>query len=201
MTSNGSKPYQAQLIDRYSGFRTPPTLVTNSRRAVDGFEAREGPLIYKSISSVRSIVQPLDAQARQRLGQLRLLPTQFQQHLRGTDVRVHVVGSDLHATEIVSEAVDYRYSSRDGASADLTPIEVPGEIAERCVRLSRALELPFCGIDLLRSGDGWYCFEVNPSPGYSFYEQATGQPISRSLVEWLAGTDRREAQADGAGDR
>jgi hypothetical protein len=67
-------------------------------------------------------------------------------------------------------------------------VELPGDIAARCVRLSQALRLPFCGIDIMRTPDDqYYCFEVNPSPAYSYYEQETGQPIARAVVEFLAG--------------
>jgi hypothetical protein len=30
-----------------------------------------------------------------------------------------------------------------------------------------------------------YCFEVNPSPAYSYYESHTGQPISAALARYL----------------
>lgn len=33
-----------------------------------------------------------------------------------------------------------------------------------------------------------YCFEVNPSPGFSWYEDATSQPIARTLARWHAGS-------------
>jgi hypothetical protein len=31
------------------------------------------------------------------------------------------------------------------------------------------------------------CFEVNPSPAYSYYQELTGAPISDALVRYLAG--------------
>jgi hypothetical protein len=30
------------------------------------------------------------------------------------------------------------------------------------------------------------CFEVNPSPGFSYYEGHTGQPISAAIARYLA---------------
>jgi glutathione synthase/RimK-type ligase-like ATP-grasp enzyme len=46
--------------------------------------------------------------------------------------------------------------------------------------------LLIAGIDLKEAPDGeYYCFEVNPSPGFAYYEQHTGQPISAALVEAL----------------
>ena len=54
--------------------------------------------------------------------------------------------------------------------------------------LQQQLELPLCGIDLRRRPDGSYvCFEVNPMPAFSYYESNTGQPIARSLVEYMSG--------------
>ena len=45
--SNGSKPYQAQLIAG-CGFRVPSTLVTNDPALVDDFASRHGRVVYKS---------------------------------------------------------------------------------------------------------------------------------------------------------
>ena len=189
MGSNASKPYQALLIER-AGFATPPSVITTIAADVAAAHDEWGPLIYKSASSVRSIVRTLEEPTAEALSSIALLPTQFQRTVAGTDVRVHVVGNDVHATEIVSDAVDYRYARRDGLESDLRPYELPAEIADRCRRLAVELELPFCGIDLRRSVDSrgattWTCFEVNPSPGYSYYESNTGQPIAGSLVQWL----------------
>jgi glutathione synthase/RimK-type ligase-like ATP-grasp enzyme len=187
MTSNASKPYQAQLIAR-SGFRVPETLVTSVPEEVRAFSARHGAVVYKSTSGVRSIVQVLDAAALTRLDHVRALPTQFQERIPGVDVRVHVVGEEAFATEVSSTAVDYRYAARDGVDCELRAVRVEEELVTRCVALARALELPLAGLDLRRTPDGEVvCFEVNPMPGYSFYESATGQPISAALVHHLRG--------------
>ncbi len=189
MASNASKPYQAQLI-RSVGFDVPETLVTDDPQAVRAFEAEVGPLVFKSTSSVRSIVRVLDAAARTRLARLGWVPVQFQRQERGTDIRVHVVGGRVLAASALSDAVDYRYAASEGKQVRLAVTDLPDAVAERCLRLSALLALPFCGIDLLRRRDDtWVCFEVNPSPGYSWYEATTGLPISDALVRWLAGRD------------
>jgi glutathione synthase/RimK-type ligase-like ATP-grasp enzyme len=44
-----------------------------------------------------------------------------------------------------------------------------------------------CGIDLKRSPDQeYFCFEVNPSPGYSYYQSNTGQDIASAIVRYLS---------------
>ena len=183
--SNNSKPHQIQLIAR-AGLQVPPTLVTNDPAAVEAFHRDHGQLIYKSASGIRSIVRRLDAGHMARLDLLRHGPAQFQALVRGCDVRVHTVGEQLFATRVRSDATDYRYAGREGATIEMEPAELPAEIAAACRRVTRNLGLLHGGIDLRQTPEGaWYCFEVNPCPGFLFYERNTGQPISRALAELL----------------
>lgn len=183
--SNMSKPYQAQII-REHGFPTPETLITSDPEAVREFRARHGRVIFKSISGARSIVQEL---GDQDLGKIRSCPVQFQAYVEGEDVRVHTVGRDVFATRIRSKATDYRYSQRlSGAAAELDAVELSDDVRAQCLALSADLGLGMAGIDLrIGADDEVYCFEVNPSPAYSYYESGTGQPISAALARYLAG--------------
>jgi glutathione synthase/RimK-type ligase-like ATP-grasp enzyme len=173
------------LISR-CGFEIADTLVTNDPDEVLAFHRRHGRVIFKSISSIRSIVREFNPKDRRALQRLRHLPTQFQAFVPGVNLRVHTVGTSLFATEIESSATDYRYAARDGRDLTMKPIDLPDNIAARCLRLSQELNLPLCGIDLKRTPDGtYYCFEVNPSPAYSFYQEQTGQPIAEAVVDYL----------------
>ncbi len=184
--SNSSKPYQAQLIAGY-GLRVPETLITNDPDAVLAFRRAHGSIIYKSMSGVRSIVKALDDWDLARLGDIAWCPVQFQALVPGNDVRVHVIGHDVHATEIVSDVIDYRYARQSGSTATLRAIELPEDLAARCVALTAGLDLVFAGIDLRIGSDGAAtCFEVNPSPAFSYYQANTGQPIATSLARYLA---------------
>lgn len=186
MASNMSKPYQAQRIMRV-GFAVPATLVTSDPDAVRAFVRRYRRVVYKSSSSVRSVVQELRADKMQNLERIRLLPTQFQEYVGGMNIRVHVVGERVFATEIRTDAIDYRYAARDGAEVKVAACELRRDVADRCVVLSRALGLPLVGIDLIRTPQGeHFCLEANPSPAYTFYEEHTGQPIAEAIVQHLA---------------
>jgi glutathione synthase/RimK-type ligase-like ATP-grasp enzyme len=188
MGSNFSKPYQLQLI-RKQGFQVPETLITNDPELVLQFRARHGKLIYKSISGVRSIVSTLNDEDEDRLELIRWCPTQFQQFIEGTNVRVHTVGEEVFATAANTTATDYRYAGRQaGEPAELTAVKISDSLARRCVDLARALGLAFAGIDLKFTPEGEvYCFEVNPSPAFSYYESNTGQPIAEAVARYLAG--------------
>ena len=184
--SNNSKVYQALLV-RQCGLLTPPTLVTNDPEAAQRFyDECRGEVIYKSLSGIRSIVRRLEPEQLRRLSLLRHGPAQFQAFIPGENVRVHTVGDRLFATRVHTEAVDYRYAGRDGHTVEMEAMILPPAIAEACVRLARELDLLLTGIDLKESPDGaYYCFEVNPCPGFLYYERVTGQPISTALADLL----------------
>jgi hypothetical protein len=187
MGSNGSKPYQLDLI-RAHGFRVPDTIVTTDAGAVRAFRELHGEIIYKSVSSVRSIVSCLKPE--QRLDDVAFCPTQFQQYVPGTDHRVHVVGSELYPCEIICGATDYRYPGEE--DVELRACGLPLEVEERCFRLASAMKLPVAGIDLRRTPEGeWYCLEVNPSPAYSYYQANAGLPISAAVARLLASAGTR----------
>ena len=188
MGSNFSKPYQSQPIVA-QGFRTPETLITNDPDLVREFHATHKKVIYKSMSGVRSIVQTMNDEDFARLDRIRSCPVQFQAFVEGRNVRVHTIDAQVFATAITTDATDYRYAHKQGSDyAELEAIELPDDLSERCLRLSSALDLPFAGIDLkITPDEEVYCFEVNPSPAFSYYENSTGQPISEALARYLAG--------------
>jgi len=187
MASNNSKPYQAALIQA-QGFAVPETLVTTDAAAARRFWQQHRAVIYKSTSGVRSIVARLTSAHLDRLEDLRWCPTQLQAWIPGRDFRVHVVGDEIFAVEVISAADDYRYARQQGSSVTLRACELPREVEDRCRRTSAALGLPLAGIDLRQSpGGDWYCFEVNPSPCFTYYESYTGQPITAAVARHLAG--------------
>ena len=190
--SNDSKLYQGFLAQQF-GLLTPESLATTDPDAARAFyEAHGRDVIYKSLSGVRSIVRRLsDEDLGERLERVRNCPTQFQARVEGVDIRVHTVGSRVFATEIHSDANDYRYARREGANLSLEEIEIPETVAESCLGLAHSLGLHLSGVDLRRTPEGrYYCFEINPSPGFIFYERATGQPISEAVAHLLRGTPK-----------
>jgi glutathione synthase/RimK-type ligase-like ATP-grasp enzyme len=195
--SNHSKPYQALLVRR-CGLRTPSTLVTNAPEVARRFyEECNGAVIYKSLSGVRSIVRRMDAEHLARLPLLRHGPAQFQAFIPGENVRVHTVGDQWFATRVHSEAVDYRYAHLDGHSVAMEPTTLPPAVATACLRLAHQLGLLLAGIDLKETPEGaYYCFEINPSPGFLYYEQGSGQPISTTLADLLHHGGSRNAQGE-----
>jgi len=160
--------------------------VTTDRDALEAFWEKHGQIVYKSLSGIRSIVTCLTPSHRERFNDLSNCPTQFQQWIPGSDFRVHVAGHDVFACQVKSSATDYRYPHGEEETPEIQPCELSADLADRCRRLVASMSLVLAGIDLRRTPDGqWFCFEVNPSPGFTYYEQATGQPIADAIASIL----------------
>lgn len=184
-SGNASKLYQLGKIAQL-GFHVPRTLVTSiPEEALAFYDICQGRVIYKSISSVRSIVQRMTQEDFSRVEQIRHCPVQFQEYIPGIDLRVHVVGKRIFASQIETSSTDYRYTQAESFRS-IRPVELSLDLQERCLALVEGLGLFLAGVDLRRTLDGdYYCFEVNTSPAFTFYEQQTGQRIGDALVDML----------------
>ncbi len=186
MASNSSKPYQTELI-RKTGLKVPRSIITTDIDEVKKFHKKYGSIIYKSISGVRSIVSKLTEKKYDRLNNIKWCPTQFQEYLTGKDWRVHVVGNKIFPCRIDTTAeTDYRYTSVQGGKTEIFADKIPKNIEQKCFEISKKLKLPVVGIDLrFTNNKEWYCFEANPSPGFTYYQNYTGLPIGEAIVELL----------------
>lgn len=184
--TNNSKPYQLAMI-RQAGFAIPETLITNDAAAAREFLSKNPDSVYKSVSGVRSIVRRVGEMQLSSIDDVRWCPTLFQRVVPGANYRAHVIGSEVLAVRIDSDQLDYRYGRTRMIATTL-----PVVIAQRCRRLTATLGLHFSGIDLMRTPQGeWFCFEVNPSPGYPYFEMLGGQAIGTAFARFMM-----EANAD-----
>jgi glutathione synthase/RimK-type ligase-like ATP-grasp enzyme len=185
MFSNISKPFQSIFI-RECGFLVPDTLITNNLAAARDFRARVQRVICKAISGERTIVRTISEEDLTRIEGGCIVPIQLQEYIAGTDIRVHVVGDRTYPCAVFHEGIDYRDPDAPKRPRLKKLDSLPSLIGECCVSLCRKLNLPLAGIDLRVTPTGdIYCFEVNPNPGYSYYEIGASQSISGAIVDYL----------------
>jgi hypothetical protein len=182
MAPNYVKPWQSAWIASL-GFLIPDTLITTDASAALDFWRLHTDVIYKSISGARSIVSRLRPEHEARLENLATCPTQFQQYIPGIEHRVHVVRDQVFAHRILCDADDYRYA--DDRAFEIC--ELPPAIADRCRTMAASMNLLVSGIDLRCTPTGdWYCFEVNPAPGFTLFETSDNPRIAEAIATLLA---------------
>jgi glutathione synthase/RimK-type ligase-like ATP-grasp enzyme len=184
-STNNSKPYQLELI-RQAGFKIPETFISNDEEEVTHFLELNPDSVFKSISSVRSIVHQVSASHMEHIEDVAWCPTLFQKVVPGINYRVHVINDKLYALAITSDKLDYRYGN-----SSMVQQKLPPDVASKCLALNKILGLHFSGIDLMHTPDDeWYCFEVNPSPAYTYFQSHSGLPLSQALARYIQDSDR-----------
>src|SRR3954468_1931202 len=194
--ANNSKPYQSELI-RAAGFYTPDTLISTDPEAIRDFRLLHKDVIYKSISGIRSIVSRLGPEQEAYLDDVTHCPTMFQKYVEGCDYRAHVVGGELYTCRVECSADDYRYPQSQQQRPRLESVELDSDLSLRILGMVQAMGLWVAGVGVRLTPEWrWYCFEVNPSPAFSYFAQATGQPIARAIARLLAAGAGRSARDD-----
>lgn len=151
--------------DTFSGTSSASPIVTGAIACIQGLARAKGrPVLTPAQvrNCLRSTGSPQQAApgrpATQRIG-------------NRPDIRAFATCAFGKSREITKEAVK-EFKEKD----------------TRCIALARRLNLPLAGIDLRCTPEGRHvCFEVNPSPAFSFYERRAGLPIARTMARYLAG--------------
>jgi glutathione synthase/RimK-type ligase-like ATP-grasp enzyme len=185
----------------------PATLITTFPRAAREFAVRHPDLVVKPVSGAHpqdppravptSRVSPETDFAAVALG-----PTLLQRRVaKRADIRLTVVGDRLLAARKATAAdtgeVDVRF---DGSAEPWRPAEVAPSVAAAVLGYVQEAQLAYGAFDFAEDGDGlWWFLECNQSGQFGFVEVDTGQPIARTIAEWLARPGAAEPDlADGA---
>lgn len=67
---------------------------------------------------------------------------------------------------------------------DTPPFHITSKLEKMCVKISKIMNLPWCGIDLMRKGNSWVAIEANSSPGMDFISCDT-ERMYQSLLKYL----------------
>lgn len=189
------KPRQL-IIARQIGFNVPISLITNDVDEVINYQKEytlvAKPLKHALLEDVDSVVftsrvPKIDKSASNSIKQA---PIIFQEEIKKIyDVRVTVVGNQVFSCAIDSQtseesSVDWR----KGSNIDLahTVIELPDDVRNKCIEITRNFGLKFSAIDLILDVHNKYWFlEINPNGQWAWIENRTGLKLSKAIVDTL----------------
>ncbi|MFE1861584.1 ATP-grasp ribosomal peptide maturase [Streptomyces anandii] len=188
------KPWQLRLAQR-SGLPVPATLITTFPQAARAFAERFPDLVVKPVSGAHP-QEPPRAVPTSRVapdtdfGAVAYGPTLLQRRVaKRADIRLTVVGETMLAArketpaDADPEEVDVRFAS---SATPWLPAEVPPRTAEAVRAYLREAQLSYGAFDFAEDADGtWWFLECNQSGQFGFVEVETGQPIARTIAEWL----------------
>lgn len=128
--------------------------------------------------------RPLDTR---RVGEaLEPAPVLVQQYLSSEyELRVFVVGEDVLAYRV--EKVDPAELWVDPDAVSVTPVEVPNELGEKLLGLSRHWRLHVAAFDILVAGGDFVFLEVNVNCDWRWFERRAGcGAVSEAVHRWVA---------------
>ncbi|GAP45644.1 ATP-grasp ribosomal peptide maturase [Streptomyces azureus] len=189
------KPWQLRLAQR-CGLPVPATLITTFPLAAREFSERYPDLVVKPVSGAHP-QDPPRAVPTSRVppdtdfSAVAFGPTLLQRRIsKRADIRLTVVGDRMLAARKAAAAdadpdeVDVRFAA---PGAPWRPTDVPSCIAPGVRAYLRDAELAYGAFDFVEDADGtWWFLECNQSGQFGFVEVETGQPIARTIAEWLA---------------
>ncbi len=180
-----NKPYQLHLMGE-NGIRIPKTLITTDKDEVIKFaEELNKDIIFKPVRGGAHTQALTDEDLKpEKLEMLKYSPVTFQEKLKGVDIRVYGIGSEIFSAEIRTNALDFR----DDPEAEIVPVKMPENIQNDCLKIMELLDLKFTGIDIRYNPDTkeYIFIEANPSPMFLHFEQKSGFPITEKLYRLLA---------------
>ncbi|MFI2425684.1 ATP-grasp ribosomal peptide maturase [Streptomyces sp. NPDC018955] len=189
------KPWQLRLAQR-CGLPVPATLITTFPRAAREFAERFPDLVVKPVSGAHP-QDPPRAVPTSRVAPdtdfsaVAFGPTLLQRRIaKRADIRLTAVGGRLLAARKATrpdadpQEVDVRFAA---PGSPWEPVEVPARTADAVRAYLRRSELAYGAFDFAEDADGtWWFLECNQSGQFGFVEVETGQPIARTIAEWLS---------------
>jgi ribosomal protein S6--L-glutamate ligase len=123
------------------------------------------------------------------------LVQEFVQESAGTDIRALVVGGKVVAA-MKRQSLDDDFRSNTHQGGQGQPVRLNELERKTAQKAAKAMNLPICGVDMLRSDRGPLVLEVNSSPSIKGVEKVTGYDIAGKIIDYIErnakGTRRRD---------
>jgi ribosomal protein S6--L-glutamate ligase len=123
---------------------------------------------------------------------------EFVKESAGTDIRVLVVGNRVVAS-VIRQSLDDDFRSNTHQGGVGKKVKLTEEEEKTAIRAARALSLPICGVDMMRSDDGPKVLEVNSSASIKTPELITGRDVATKIIEYVERNAKAKHKKDKVG--
>lgn len=138
----------------------------------------EGVILTESPQNALATIETLTAAG------VKFLLQEYIEEANGADVRAIVVdGVVVAAMKRKCKLGEFRSNlHRGGSSEKITLTSAEEKIA---IKAAKAMNLGFCGVDILQSKNGPLILEINSTPGLEGIETTSGKNISKSVIGFI----------------
>ncbi len=116
----------------------------------------------------------------------------------GTDIRALVVGGKVVAS-IKRQSLDDDFRSNTHQGGVGESIKLTDDERKTVQKAAKAMGLPICGVDLMRSSRGPLVLEVNSSASLKTPELVTGRNVAGSIIDYIEQNAKGRRRKDRVG--
>lgn len=207
ITRSRDKLRSMQLLAR-AGVGIPKTLIANETSQFDDLIEQAGgaPLVIKVARGTHGngVVLAETAKAAKAVMQafyvenVSFLVQEFVKESAGVDIRALVVGSRVVAS-IQRQSLDEDFRSNTHQGGVGKPVKLTDAERHTAVKAARAMGLPVCAVDMMRSNEGPLVLEVNSSGSIKTPELITGRNVAEKIIEYVELNAKRRNKKDRVG--
>lgn len=116
----------------------------------------------------------------------------------GTDIRAVVVGGRVVAS-VKRQSLDDDFRSNTHQGGIGTAVKLTDEEVKTALKAAKAMNLPVCGVDMMRSKDGPKVLEVNSSASIKTPEMVTTRDVATKIIEYVERNAKNKPKKDKVG--
>jgi ribosomal protein S6--L-glutamate ligase len=116
----------------------------------------------------------------------------------GTDIRALVVGNRVVAS-IKRQSLDDDFRSNTHQGGVGSAVKLTEEEEKTALKAAKAMNLPVCGVDMMRSKDGPKVLEVNSSASIKTPELVTKRDVATKIIEYVERNAKNKPKKDKVG--
>tara|TARA_R110000851_G_scaffold333233_2_gene511683 strand:- start:28293 stop:29168 length:876 start_codon:yes stop_codon:yes gene_type:complete len=138
----------------------------------------EGVILTESPQNTLATIETLNAAG------VKFILQEYIEEANGADVRAIVVdGVVVAAMKRKCKVGDFRSNLHRGGSSEMISLSSAEE--KIAIKAAKALNLGFCGVDILQSKNGPLVLEINSTPGLEGIENTSGKNVSKSVIGYI----------------
>lgn len=126
------------------------------------------------------------------------LVQEFVKESAGVDIRALVIGSRVVAS-VQRQSLDDDFRSNTHQGGVGVPVKLTEEERKTAVKAAKAMGLPICGVDMMRSERGPLVLEVNSSASLKTPELITKRDVATKIIEYVEVNAKRRNKKDKVG--
>ncbi len=151
-----------------------------------------GVVLAETVKAAKAVMQAFYVEG------VNFLVQEFVKESAGVDIRALVVGGRVVAS-IKRQSLDGDFRSNTHQGGEGIPVKLTDEERKTAIKAARAMGLPICGVDMMRSDRGPLVLEVNSSASIMTPEKVTGRNVAEKIIEYVELNAKRTVRKDRIG--